>query len=362
MKKIAVIMAGGLGNRLWPRATEKTPKQFVHLTGEGTMIQNTIMRLSPIFPIEDIYIVTSESMQEYIYDQLPMVPKENIILEPFSKHTAPCLALTALAIREKYTPDTVMVAFPADHMVYNVREFHYSVETAVKLASDRAGIVTIGVTPTRPEPDFGYVQVKNDRADLGELYDSGVRYSTTFAEKPDIETAKRFIQSGDFLWNTGIFVWSLYTFWRAFEKYLPEHTRLLEVLKKTSPTQWQPSDIEYVYRQMQAVSVDYAILEKADNVFVVEAAFNWSDLGNWDELYRLSIKDGRNNLIEGNVIATETQNCFISSTDKLIGVVGVKDLFIIEGDDSILICKRGNSEAIKDITDYLRRKQINMYL
>ena len=152
MKKIAVIMAGGLGNRLWPRSTEKTPKQFVHLTGEGTMIQNTIMRLSPIFPIEDIYIVTSDSMKEYVYDQLPMVPKENVILEPFSKHTAPCLALTALSIADKYPPDTIMVAFPADHMVYNVREFHYSIETAVKVASERNCIVTIGVTPTRVEP------------------------------------------------------------------------------------------------------------------------------------------------------------------------------------------------------------------
>ena len=206
------------------------------------------------------------------------------------------------------------------------------------------------------------MQIKNERADLGELYDSGVRYSTTFAEKPDIETAKRFIQSGDFLWNTGIFVWSLYTFWRSFDKYLPENKILFEILKKTPSSQWQKSDVEYVYRQLQAVSVDYAILEKADNVFVVEAAFNWSDLGNWDELYRLSIKDGRNNLIEGNVVAMETSNCFISSTEKLIGVVGVKDLFILEGEDAILICKRGASEDIKDITDYLRRKQINKYL
>jgi mannose-1-phosphate guanylyltransferase len=355
-------MAGGVGNRLWPRSTEKTPKQFVHLTGEGTMIQNTLMRLLPIFPMEDIYVVTSESMKEYVYDQLPQIAKENVILEPFSKHTAPCLALTDIALKDKYEEDAVMMAFPADHLVYNVREFQYSVELAAETAYDKQGIVAIGVTPTRPEPDFGYVQVKNNPEGLGELFERGVKHCATFAEKPDVETAKRFIDSGDFLWNTGIFAWTLKTFRQQFEMHQPENDRLFGLIRKQKFSDLNMDEIEYIYRQIQAVSLDYAILEKADNVYVVEASFRWSDLGNWDELYRISVKDSRNNLIEGNVVAIDAANCFISSTDKFIGAVGVKDLIVIESEDAIMICHRGDSEGIKHVVDYLRRKQIVRYL
>ncbi len=362
MKKVAVIMAGGVGNRMWPRATERTPKQFVHLTGEGTMIQNTFMRLLPIFAIEDIYVVAVEQMKEYVYDQLPQLPKENIILEPFGKHTAPCIALTDLALKDKYDDDTVMVAFPADHLVYNVREFHYSVELSVELAAEKDAIVTIGVTPTRPVSDFGYVQVRSSSAGIEEYYEKGVRYCATFAEKPDAETAKRFIESGDFLWNTGIFTWTLKSFRKSFATYLPENNQLFDTLRGKHFNDITKEDIEFVYRQIQAVSLDHAILEKASNVYVVEAGFCWSDLSNCDELYRLSIKDSRNNLIEGNVVAIDTANCFISSQDKLIGAVGIKDLFVVESEDSIMICKRGDSEAIKQIVDYLRRKQIHKYL
>ncbi len=362
MKKVAVIMAGGIGNRMWPRVTEKMPKQFVHLTGEGTMIQNTLMRILPIFDMKDIYVVAVEQMKEFVYEQLPQLPRENVILEPFGKHTAPCLALTDLVLKDKYDEDTVMMAFPADHLVYNVREFHYSVELSAELAAERDCIVTIGVTPTRPVPDFGYVQVRSSSAGLEEFYERGVRYSSTFAEKPDIETAKRFIDSGDFLWNTGIYTWTLKNFRTLFAKYLPENNQLFDSLRDRPFATITPEEIEFVYRQIQAVSLDYAILEKAGNVYVVEAGFRWSDLGNWDELYRLSIKDSRNNLIEGNVVAIDAANCFISSQDKLIGVVGVKDLIVIESDDAVMICKRGDSEAIKQIVDYLRRKQIHKYL
>ncbi len=355
-------MAGGRNNQLWPRANEKTPEQFVHFTGEGTMIQNTFMRLMPVFNLEDIYIVASEDMKELIYDQLPQVPKGNVILEPFGKHTAPCLALTDLLLKDKYDEDTIMMAFPADHSIYNIREFQYSIDLAAEFANLKKCIVTIGVRPTRPVTEYGYVQIRNSEAGIEEYYQKGVRYSAAFAEKPDVETAKRFIDSADFLWNTGIYGWSLKNFRELFAQYLPENDALFQTLRNKPFSQTSKEEIEYVYRQIQSVSLDYGILENASNVFVVEGSFRWSDLSNWDEIYRLAIKDSRNNLIEGNVLAIDTANCFISSTNKMIGAVGIKDIFVIESDDAFVICKRGESENVKQIVDYIKRQQVNKLL
>ena len=362
MEKVAIIMAGGAGIRLWPRSTEKKPKQFTHLIGDGTMIQNTVMRLLPMFQPEEIFIVAGEVSMETLYDQLPVIPKENIIPEPFSKHTTTCLALVATHLKDRLKPDTIMLAFPSDHIVSNVREFHNSLEVACQVALEKKSIVTIGITPTRPEPDFGYIQIKDDRADLNDYYDKGVRYSTAFAEKPDQQTAKRFLESGDFLWNSGIFIWRTDVFWEAFEKYLPENYKLFERLLNIPDLWLNKEEIELVYRQIQAVSVDYAILEKDKNIYVVQASFKWSDVGTWDELYRLSLKDGRNNYIEGEVVAINTSNCYVSSSNKLIGMVDVDNLIVVDGEDAILICKRGKTENVKDVIDYLKRKQINKYL
>ncbi|TAL67236.1 MAG: mannose-1-phosphate guanylyltransferase [Bacteroidetes bacterium] len=362
MNKVAVIMAGGSGARLWPRSTEKKPKQFIHLMGDGSMIQNTVSRLEPIFENNDIYIVTSNYLKEFCYEQLPHIPKENIITEPFPKNTAPCVALAATIIEKKYTEDTVLFTFPSDHVITNLREFHHSIEVASKVAYEKKGILAIGLSPTRPETAFGYIQIKDDHKDLDELYNDGVRYSNAFAEKPDLATAKRFIESGDFLWNSGIFIWRLDTFWESFKKFLPEDNRLFKKLKKSVGEPNFPSLVEEIYRQIQSESIDYAIMEKAKNVYVVEASFGWSDLGNWDEIYRLSMKDGRNNVIEGDVISINTNNCLVSSYGKMIGIVGVDNLIVIECENSIVICRRGYSDDVKEIVDFLRRKQINEYI
>ncbi len=360
-QKVAIIMAGGMGARLWPRSTEKQSKQFIHLIGDGTMIQNTVARLQPCFSPEEIYIVAAESYSELIYDQIPLLPKENIILEPYGKNTAPCLALSLTQISEKISPETVVYALPADHVIYNVREYHNSLNVAGKLALDRKCIATIGIHPTRPETGFGYVQVDDEPGDLGEAFEFGIRHTKTFAEKPDEDTAQRFIDSGDFLWNSGIFTWRADTFWEAFEKYLPEHDQLFKVLRKFVGKEMYSEAVQDVYRQILSESVDYAILEKAKNVYVVEGSFGWSDVGNWDELYRLTMKDGRNNVIEGDVIAIDTSNCFISSYDKTIGTVGVENLIIVDSEDALLICRKGNSSAAKEIVDFMKRKHISKY-
>ena len=362
MKKIAIIMAGGMGERFWPRSTEKKPKQFLHLIGEGTMIQNTVMRLMPLFQPEEIFIVALESVAGIIQNQLPAIPKENIIQERFLKNTAPCLALSCTQLEDMIEPDTVIHALPADHVIHNVREFHQSLELSYKVAKSKDGIVIIGVMPTRPEPQYGYVQIKNHKEDLGELYEKGVRYSTTFAEKPDVETALRFINSGDFLWNSGIFTMKVSTFWEAFEKFLPEHFRLFKVLKKDKDSERYESLKKNIYMQMQSESMDYGILEKARNVYVIESEFTWSDLGTWDELYRISMKDARNNIIQGDVISINTKNCLISSKERLIGAVDVEDLIIIDSENALLVCKRSKANNVKEVVDFLKRKSINKFL
>lgn len=362
IKKIAIIMAGGTGDRLWPRSVEALPKQFCHFIGSGTMIQNTYNRLKTLFADDAIYIVTNKSLAGIVNEQIPALPPENLIIEPFGKNTAPCLALAATLLKEKITDDTVILAIPSDHYIGNVGEYIESLETAICCAFEKKGIVTIGISPTRPETGFGYIQIKDEKHDLGDMYGLGVRYSSAFAEKPDIATAKRFIESGDFLWNSGIFVWRVDTFWDSFKKYLPDHTRLFSLIEKNIGKSYYERILEETYRQLQAVSVDYAILEKADNVFVVKSNFIWSDLGNWDELFKLKMKDARNNFIEGNIIPVNIKNCFVSSKDKVIGIVGVENLFVIEDENAIIICKKDKSDDVKDVVDFMKRKHISQYL
>lgn len=355
-------MAGGAGLKLWPRSNEKHPKQFQHLLGDGTMIENTVSRLYPYFAPEEIFVVSPESYSQFVYEQLPSIPKENVITEPFGKNTAPCVSLVLTTIYEKIDDNTVIYALPADHVINNVREFHTSLEAAGLAAFATDGIVTIGVTPTRPETAFGYIQVRENTKEHHSFSSIGVRYTSTFAEKPDKETARRFFESGDFLWNSGIFVSKVNTFWSAIEKYMPEHFQLFKLIKRTVGKEMYSEAVIDAYKQMQSVSLDYAILEKADNVYVVQSTFGWSDLGTWDELYRLSMKDGRNNVILGDVIASGISNSFVMSSDRLIGLAGVDNLIVVDTEEALLILRRGKSEDIIEIIDYMRRKQINYFL
>lgn len=359
---VAVIMAGGYGARLWPRSTEKNPKQFVYFGGEGTLIQNTYKRLENVFLRENIYIVTAESMKALMLEQIEGLTEENIIIEPFIKNTAPCLALAAVYLSKKYDSDTLMCVFPSDHVIHNKGEFYDSIDNACVAARELKGIVTIGLQPTRPERSFGYIQFDQNASGLGELYDRGLRFTKNFAEKPDKATAQRFIESGDFLWNSGIYIWRFDTFWDAMDRHWPEDTRSFKILQEHIEKENFEEHVKLTYKQIQSLSIDYALLEKAENVFVIQSQFRWSDLGNWDEKFRLSMKDARNNVIEGEVIPVNSSNCMVYSNERLVGIVGVKDLIVIDTDESLLICRRGHSDEVLEIVDYLRRKNVNKYL
>jgi mannose-1-phosphate guanylyltransferase len=363
MKKVALIMAGGVGLKLWPTSSEKLPKQFNYLMGDGTLIQNTYSRLSKYFDPTEIYIITSNKYCELIEEQLPEVAPENVIYEPFGRNTAPCINLAAEFLLFKgYSQKTVVYVFPSDHLVSNIGEFYENLDTAYEAASSTNGIVTIGIQPSRPESQFGYIQVIRESNNLGDLYKKGLRKCSTFAEKPDIGTAKRFIESGDFLWNSGIFIWTLEVILESFKKHLPTNFEQFQTISKFFVNDRFGDEIQYIYKQIIPISLDYGILEKADNVYCIETSMGWSDLSNWDELYRLSLKDANNNVVQGNSISINNHNSLIVSKNKLIGVVGLNDVIVIENDHSILICKRGEAEKVQELIDYMRRKHIHQYL
>jgi len=333
------------------------------MIGEGTMIQNTWDRLCKFYPPEDVYVVTSSDSVPYLQEQLDGIPAENIIPEPFARNTAPCLLLSEVILSNKYSPETVMAAFPSDHMIFNQGEFFDSLDTGIKAAYELEGIITIGVQPTRPETGFGYIQYRKDYSEgIESLFNAGLRYSSTFAEKPDSETAKRFIESADFLWNSGIFISRLDVFRKSAEEYISEDNAAFDVLRDHAGKDTFWDNVQITYRQITSLSIDYAILEKADNVYTVKSTFRWSDVGNWDEIYRLSMKDARNNVISGDVISVNSSNCLVISDGKLIGLAGVNDLIVIDSNDALLICRRNNSDDVMEIVDFLRRKQINRFL
>ncbi len=359
MKAVALIMAGGSGAQLYPRSTESHPKQLIHLLGEGTMIQNTVARLLPLFDPKNIYVVTTDHLAALVKDQLPLIPAQNIIMEPFRRNTAASLELANVLFLKTLDVDDVVVALPSDHVVHNVGEFHQSIETAIRAAAETKGIVTIGLEPSRPESGFGYLQISETPVPLSGSSKTTVRAVGVFAEKPDTDTANRFLDAGDFLWNSGIFVYTVQTFDQEFRRYLPEYAPLFEPLKTPMSIDAYNEILQNTYKQIRPISMDYGIMEKSQRVYCVMANFEWSDVGTWDEVYRLSKRDSRKNVLEGDVFTVRTKGCLVSSYGKVIGLVGVEDLVVVDSDNMLLICKRGDTTAVTELVDMLRRKQVN---
>lgn len=362
IKRFAIVMAGGSSPMLWPRSLEQTPKQFLHFIGDGTLLQNTIERLLEIFSIEDIYVITTQKFTDIIARQVPKLPRSNVIGEPFPRHTMPCVALALTQLSLKYSGDSVAVVFPSDHHISNLGEFKNRIETAMEFAIERNAIVAIGITPTRPETNYGYIQVDSDPGNLGKFYDKGIRFTKTFVEKPDLETAKRFLSTDEFLWNTGIYAWKVSTFWESLHLCSPETHNYFTILKKLLGKPNFHQAVDETYRQIQSESLDIGILERARNVFVLESAFTWSDVGTWDEIYRLSLKDADNNCIVGDVLTIDTRNSFIRSHEKTIATIEIEDLVVVDTPIALLICRRGATNRVVEIVNYLRRKNASPLL
>jgi mannose-1-phosphate guanylyltransferase len=360
-KVCAVVMAGGVGTRFWPRSREKTPKQLLEILGKGSMLQNTVKRLEGIVTPSDTFVVTNRVQRGLVEKQLPAVPAENIIDEPVGRNTAPCIGLASLFVRRR-DPSAVMVVIPADHVIHDVEEFHRVLQVAITTATESSSLLTIGIHPTRPETGYGYIQFHTEEAESPPRATEGVMKVKTFAEKPNLQTAERFLASGDFLWNSGMFVWKAEAILREITMCLPELSEELARIEEAIGTPSYQSTLEKVYGMIRGISIDYGVMERSEHVYVIRGDFGWSDLGSWDEVSLQSGKDSGGNTITGSVIQIDTENCYIYSPDRLVATVGVDNLIVVNTDDALLVCRKGRSQDVKEIADYLKRKQMNGYL
>ena len=323
-----------------------------------SLIQNTVSRLRPLVDSDQTFVVSTKSQIEKIRDQLPDLPGENFIIEPWGKNTGPCIGLSALYM-ERVDPEAVMLVLPADHMVNNQELFLKTLRVAGKVAADSNSIVTIGIEPDFPSTGYGYIQCSPQVDCIDGLSLHGIK---TFAEKPNLATAKRFLKSGDFLWNSGIFVWKIKKILAEIEENLPQVYDGLMEIKAGIGTGSEEKVINRVYRQIRSVSIDYGVMETARNVKVLKADFGWNDLGTWDEIYKLHTKDENENVLIGNHLVTGSRGCFIDAPDKCVALVGVENLIVVDTGDAILVSSRASAQEVKAVVDLAKRKNMTELL
>jgi mannose-1-phosphate guanylyltransferase len=361
MDAYAMIIAGGVGARFWPRSREHSPKQLLEIIGSGTMLQNTVYRLDPVIPKERIYIITNAVQAEEVRRQLPYVPAENIIIEPFGRNTAPAIGLGAEVLRKR-AGDSIMVVLPADHLVHDIVAFQETLRNAISLAEQSRGYVTIGIHPTRPETGYGYIQFDKSERDRP-FADQNAWSVVTFAEKPNPETAQRFLDSGDFVWNSGMFVWRVSTIMNGIADHLPELAEELHRLRDSIDTERFTATLERVWGEMRPISVDYGVMENVDNRYVIPSDFGWNDLGSWDEVARIFPKDEHENALSGSVLVRDSRNCHVSATaERFVAAIGIEDMIIIDSGDALLVCRKGRTQEVKEVVDYLKKKGLKRYL
>lgn len=341
----AILMAGGVGSRFWPVSTTELPKQFHDMLGAGsTLIQKTFSRLSKIIPAENILILTNERYNDLVLEQLPMVKQEQVLLEPAMRNTAPCILYASLKI-QKQNPNAVMVVAPSDHWIENEDEFSRNLEQCFDFCENENALMTLGIQPTFPNTGFGYIEF--DKSD-----ENQIKKVNQFREKPDYETAKSFLEAGNFLWNGGIFIWSVKSITEAFEKFQPQMNRLFQQGSESYNTVNEKQFIATNYGKAENVSIDYAIMEKAKNVYVLPATFDWNDLGTWGQLHDKLGKDENNNgVINAKVVLENASNNIVrSDANKLVVIDGLHDYIIVDNENVLLIYPKSKEQDIKRIT------------
>jgi mannose-1-phosphate guanylyltransferase len=344
-----VIMAGGIGSRFWPMSRQLKPKQFLDVLGVGkTLLQQTFDRFAKILPLENIYIVTNKSYEHLVTQQIPSIRKDQILLEPSRRNTAPCIAYATNKILLK-DPEANIIVAPSDHLILQTETFLDNVQKGFDFVSSESALLTLGIRPSRPDTGYGYIQYVNNA-------EKEFKQVKTFTEKPNIELAKSFIISGEFLWNSGIFIASARTLLAAFEEYLPEMQLIFNEGKSVYFTDQESEFIELAYAQCTNISIDYGIMEKAQNVFVLPSEFGWSDLGTWGSLYENSKTDQNKNAIIGkNIVLHDVKGCIINMPkDKLVVIQGLNDCIVVETDGILLICKREDEQEIKQMVTTVR--------
>lgn len=351
-----IIMAGGVGSRFWPLSRHAKPKQFLDILGTGrTFLQQTFDRFSKFIPVENMIVVTNTNFKDFVLEQLPELNEEQVLLEPLRRNTAPCLAYAVYKIKSKTTEANLIVA-PSDHLILKEEEFIQQIKNGLNFTNENNALLTLGIKPNRPETNYGYIQVKkkSDFDALDNLYKV-----KTFTEKPDAQMAQIFIDSGEFYWNSGIFIWSLEAILDALDEHLPNIASLFKKGEKLYNTTDEFHFIKKTYSECHAISIDYGIMEKAKNVYVLTADFGWSDMGSWTTLYENRAKDENGNAISGNNILTyDSSNCIVDIDSEKIAVLhGLDGYIIAESNDIFMICKREDEDQIKKFVTDVRMKK-----
>jgi len=362
MNNYAVIMAGGQGTRFWPKGTSKLPKQFLAISHESdTMIQQTYKRLKEFIPQQNIFIVTNAAHKNEVRKQLPHLPEHNIIAEPIGRNTAPCIGLACLFIQQ-FDPKANVLVVPSDHIIKDGVEFKRIMNAGLKFVHHNGGIITLGITPTAPETGYGYIQFDPEKS-FDEPEGAEKIYKVkTFAEKPNLEVAKSFLESGDFLWNSGMFIFRTDTMMDEMKVSLADVYENLEKLVPVMRSKDFDKTLEMVYAQIKGISIDYGIMEKSSHVYTIKSSFGWNDVGSWDEIYNISEKDADGNVKKGRTVTINSKNNLILNDQRIAALIGVEDLLVVDTDNGLLICKRGDSQSVKEVVEYLRRKNLDQYL
>ncbi len=343
-----IIMAGGIGSRFWPLSKNSTPKQFLDILGTGkSLIRHTYDRFLPVCKAENFIIVTSSDYKEQVLEQIPELKDEQILLEPFRRNTAPCIAYANSLIKSK-NKDAHIVVTPADHLIIHEKKFHKVIKKGLEFVSGKDVLLTLGIKPNRPETGYGYIQVE----ETSDKMPSSFSKVKTFTEKPNSELAKVFFESGEFFWNSGIFIWSLSAIESAFVSFLPEVQSLFDKLYSDPDIQDFDKALNETYMECKNISIDYGIMEKASNVFVQTVDFGWSDLGTWSSLYEYSARDKKNNaVISGNVLLYDTNNSIVNVPEKKVVVIqGLNNFIVVDSGDALLICPKENEQQIRQFT------------
>lgn len=344
-----VLMAGGLGTRFWPYSRNAKPKQFLDILGTGkTLLQSTAERFEKLCPKDNIFVVTSDEHVELVKQQLPFLGDAQILAEPVRRNTAPCIAYATYKIR-RINPKAVIIVSPSDHLIFNEDVFRSIIGKSVEQAQAQDKLITIGVKPTRPETGYGYIQYHSSSEEIKKV--------KTFTEKPELSLANKFLESGDFVWNSGIFIWGVQAIYNAFQEHLPEIAEVFDDIedKLSGPTEHKA--IKKAYSLCKNISIDYGIMEKAKNVYVMLGDFSWSDLGSWTTLHELSKKDNDNNAVDANVLLYDTRNSIIKGPkDKLIVVQGLKGYLIGYFDNVLIICEKDKESQFRSFVNDARAK------
>ena len=346
MKITAVIMAGGRGERFWPKSRNNRPKQFLSLTSDGeTMIQKTVKRLSPLESAEDIFIVTNAAYADLVNDQLPDVPRENILCEPCARNTAPCIAFAAAIIQKKYG-DAMMLVLPSDHLIGYENIYIKTLQTAIRTAEEGNNLVTIGITPAYPETGYGYINFGKEAGDAYEV--------ERFVEKPDLPTAKKYLASGKYLWNSGMFVWKASAIMYNMKQFMPEiHDGAVRIGDSYGTDSYDETLIKE-FTAFTSESVDFGIMEKASDIYTIPGSFGWDDVGSWLAVERINETDDKKNYFDGDVIAVDSERTTVCGGKRLVAAIGTRDIVIVDTDDVLLVCSKNNTQDVKKVIAQLK--------